>query len=398
MVKQNNNTMTNDLMSVDLNEPLLSQTVAHEDVEEQACHCHDFKRTDTKDESWDSSIPSMLSLKSLAIVSGIMMAACSQIALWIALWDDTILSKSTVEVVEFSLAWSFWTCLIVFSSMSFLVRFVRQRYLRQPSSALGQKLHNELLTNQDEDDIVFQVEAFYVVGALASISVVWLINDFFQTYVRTATTAIQIHPVGTVLFAGFGYAMFARWILSRRNRTKNLKQPSVNDEVQSTQNGTIEKLSCTYQMIAVTLGLIVGVCSQFVLAMTLWRDNMTKPIVDSVLMFSLLWSIVTVLLTLTGCLSLRILVVTSDENGQVSSVANHVLLLMETAYVSSSLIGVCTAWIVIDILSGMTSQILPSIFMLSVSLVAFRLILHIFPEEVTHDEDKEEVIKTLEVV
>ena len=107
-------------------------------------------------------------------------------------------------------------------------------------------------------------------------------------------------------------------------------------------------------------------------------------------------------LTLSGCVSLRLLVVSNDGDSEGPSIAykivqNRVLLLMESAYVSSSLIGVCAAWIVIDVLSGMTSQILPSIFMLTVSLVAFRMILHFFPEEFC-PEEMIDAPKTLEVV
>lgn len=390
MCRASNIEVSDAFTSIDLNEPLLNQAI--QEVEEE-CSIHKNRNLI---ESQSSSIPSVTSLKTLATVSGGVIAASSQFALWITLWDDNILNKSTIEVVQFSLAWSFWTCLVVFMSMSMLVAFIRQKYIDK-----GDKRVDEL-NSQDEDDIVFQIEAFYVVGALASISMVWIINDFFQTYILTATTAIQIHPVLTVLFAGFGYALVARWILSRRNTNRALAQATAAECDRSNYNCKLEKLSSTYQMIAATLGLIVGVCSQFLLAMILWRDNMTKPIVDSVLMFSLLWSAVTVFLTLSGCVSIRLLVVSNNGDSEGPSIAykivqNRVLLLMESAYVSSSLIGVCAAWIVIDVLSGMTSQILPSIFMLTVSLVAFRMILHFFPEEFS-PEEMIDAPKTLEVV
>ena len=54
---------------------------------------------------------------------------------------------------------------------------------------------------------------------------------------------------------------------------------------------------------------------------------------------------------------------------------------MESHYVFCSLIGICVAWILMDLVLGMSDQIVPSFFMLLASLVAFRLILHCFPED-----------------
>ena len=140
-------------------------------------------------------------------------------------------------------------------------------------------------------------------------------------------------------------------------------------------------------MISATLGTIIGLCSQFILSMLLWRDNMTKPLVDSVIFFSLIWSFVTVMITLVGCMSLRIMLASSTTFGHnIISITeqlqlNRIALRMEAAYVSSSLIGICSAWVIIDILTNMTDQILPNIFMLFMSLAAFRTIIYCIPED-----------------
>ena len=150
----------------------------------------------------------------------------------------------------------------------------------------------------------------------------------------------------------------------------------------------------TFQLISATLGITIGVSSQLLLYFYLCKDGMTQPIIQSVLLFSILWSTVTVVLTFLGCLSLRyviqstssMMMMNNDINGMKRTILeriqyNRILLRMEAAYVSSSLVGICCAWIIIDILTGMTDQILPSIFMLILSLCAFRAILYFFPEE-----------------
>jgi hypothetical protein len=362
---------SDDLKTIDLNEPLLKQ---FEGVEVTG----DCVSNITKNTS-----PITASVKVLSLATGSFVALISQITLWATLWNDDILLRPTFEVIQFSLAWSFWTCLIVFASMSFLISGARRKY--DSTHKLTRDM-NEI--DDKEDDIIFTLEAHYVVGALLSISLTWLVNDLFQARARIAERAMQIHPILTVVSAAAAYALFVRWILIKRSNYRVIEEHFEGSDDISNRNHKLDSLSPTFQMIAATLGTIIGVCSQFILSMLMWRDNMTKPLVDSVVIFSLVWSLATVAITLVGCVSLRgMLNASANGIGNESSTVSEqmqisrVAIRMEASYVSSSLIGICSAWIIIDVLTGMTDQILPSIFMLFVSLVAFRSILICFPEE-----------------
>jgi hypothetical protein len=340
-------------------------------------------------------------MKALALVTGSIMALLSQYLLSLAMWSDDVLQKTTFEVVLFSLAWSFWTCLMVFSAMLLVIHVMVDKNVDNGKSS-NDKNKKKVETAEDDDDndednVIFQMEAHYVVGALLAISTAWLLNDLFQVQtVATAThNALQIHPVLTVATAAAAYGLFLKWILSQdafNSEVVNaLNKGHHTEEASSSRN----MMTGTFQMVASTLGVIIGVCSQFVLSMLLWRDHMTKPILSSVVAFSLLWSVLTVALTFSGCLSLRFLIDGTDPHH-----APRTLLRMEASYVSSSLIGICLAWILIDVLTGMTEQILPSLFMLGVSLLTFRGILYCFPEEqcLARHQDEATTISTVDTV
>lgn len=104
---------------------------------------------------------------------------------------------------------------------------------------------------------------------------------------------------------------------------------------------------------------------------------MTKPVIENVVAFSMLWSVCSVVLTFVGCVSLRLL--TLDETNRLS--AERIFLRMESHFIFCSLIGICIAWILIDLIMDMQEQIVPSILMLVVSLLAFCGIVSCFPEE-----------------
>ena len=226
------------------------------------------------------------------------------------------------------------------------------------------------------DDTLFQLEAHYVVAALFTISAAWLLNDVYEL-ADDAAAQTTIHPVLTIVAAGIAFSIFFHYILQK----DNVQQVA---SAADKQNGIDYDDSChsmmpTYRMIAATLGLIVGVCSQFILSLVLWKDHMTVPAVDNVIYFSLLWSVLTVAITFGGCMSLRLLLVGSSSSGV--SEQQRALLRMEAVYISCSLIGICFAWILIDILAGMPEQVLPSMFLLVFSLLAFHVILKCFPED-----------------
>lgn len=289
----------------------------------------------------------ILRLKILSFVTGCLIACASQLILSQTLWDSDILERPAQDVVVFSLLWSFWTCGAVFLFMLGLIYGVFK--------FLNIKKDDKLW-----DDCVFQMEAHLIVGALISISTAWIMLDVLQLRIPGHTT----HNIVVFSLAIVGYLIFFRCM--------TLSSPSERASTDATANSLP-----TYQLVASTLGLIVGICSQFLLSFVLWTDHMAKPIIDNVVVFSLLWSVCTVVITFSGCLTLRFL--TSDEINQLT--AERIFLRMESHYVFCSLIGICAAWILMDVVLGMSEQIAPSIVMLTVSLAAFRVILYCFPEE-----------------
>ena len=289
----------------------------------------------------------LVRLKVLSFVTGCMIACASQLILSQTLWDSDILERPSQDVLVFSLLWSFWTCGAVFVFMLGLIYGVF-RFLK--------------INKEDKlwDDCVFQMEAHLIVGALISISTAWIMLDVLQLRIPGHTT----HNIVVFTVAIIGYLIFFRCM-------------TLSSSAERDSTDVVINALPTYQLVASTLGLIVGICSQFLLSFALWTDHMAEPIIKNVVLFSLLWSICTVVITFSGCLTLRFL--TSDEVNQLS--AERIFLRMESHYVFCSLIGICAAWILMDVVLGMSEQIAPSIVMLTVSLAAFRVILYCFPEE-----------------
>ena len=356
---------------------------------------------------------SLWRLKVLSFVTGSVAAALSQAILSKTLWGmessmlssaveaaaaagegetgSTVSTPTTLSVVGFSLVWSFWTCVMIFLAMVASVRLV----LGSPPSTSGtggkQNVHKAW------EDVVFQMEAHHIVGALLSISAIWVAVDVLQSIFaheqqqqqngsspyahQEAANAMMLpmpSPIQNALLFTMGlawYALFARCILKKDSGDSIRK--AEDDDASKENGGVASSLLSTYTLIAATLGLISGLCSQFLLSFVLWKDNMTQPIVDHVILFSILWSFCTVILTFLGCLSLRLLTV--EEENRLT--AERIFLRMESHYIFCSLIGICSAWILIDLVMDMREQIFPSVLMLALSLAAFTGIVHCFPEE-----------------
>jgi len=382
-----------------------------------------------KDGEWQDPYPSLWRLKVLSFVTGSITAAVSQAILGSTLWVDngSFLAANqqqamrqpdpegdappvdgggsdTLSVVGFSLLWSFWTCVMIFIAMLALVRAVLGSAPPPPppSSSAGdgngdiEKETEKRRQRQEEElrykvweDTVFQMEAHHIVGALLSISAIWVAVDVLQSVFvagdATSSTWSAVlalpSPCQNALLLVLGlawYGLFVRCIL-KKSSGESQQQKEGSDE-----DGSNAGLLSTYQLIASTLGLISGLCSQFLLSFLLWKDNMSQPVVDHVIAFSVLWSFCTVVLTFLGCLSLRFLTVEDDDedgDGGDKLVAERTFLRMESHYIFCSLIGICSAWILIDLVMGMEDQIFPSVLMLALSLAAFGGIVRCFPED-----------------
>jgi hypothetical protein len=221
------------------------------------------------------------------------------------------------------------------------------------------------------DDCVFQIEAHLIVGALLSISMSWIMMDVLQL----GRPGYTVHNIVILVVAVIAYVLFFCCQSACCSEDNNSKDTVTKQQDVKTMRSS--DMMMTFQLVAGTLGLIVGICSQFLLSIALWKDRMTKPVIDNVILFSLLWSLSTVVISFAGCLALRLLTV--DEKDRMT--AERIFLRMESHYVFCSLIGICVAWILMDLVLGMSDQIFPSFVMLALSLAAFRLILHCFPEE-----------------
>jgi len=296
-------------------------------------------------------VVSTLRLQLLAAATGAVIAYISQLLLCLFLWKENVFVLSKTDIVLFSLHWSFWTCLTVFAGMLTLIRLLEKHIQPLP------------------DSTVFQMEAYYVVAALVTITATWLYKDLLED-----GQVHQPHPILPLVLPS--YMLLAYNLLQAKQ-----PPPANHDESTNTNN-----LLPTYRLVSAVLGLVVGLSSQFVLSMLLWKDqNMTQPVVPSVVQFSLIWSTLTVVITFAACFSLRILL--PDDCGRT-------VLRMEATYISFSLVGICGAWMIIDWLSGMPDQVVPSLIMLNVSLICFQLILRCFPEDnclidgTVEDDDK----------
>jgi hypothetical protein len=290
-----------------------------------------------------------------SFLSGIVMALASQYLLSQTLWNvEASLLTTTTQVVAFSFGWAALTCGFIFLSMLLLIK----------------------TTGSTHPDVVFQMEAHFIVGALLTVSVVWMMIDLFQSY---GLLVWQKHKVARNVFVSVclvaWYAAACKWLAAPKQRRANGGGGREHYEASFLLN--------TYQLIAATLGLLSGLCSQLLLSFALWNKDMTQPVVENVVVFSLLWSVGTVILTFLGCIALKCL--TSDQED-----VGNLFLRMESQYVFCSLIGICLAWIVIDVVLDMKEQILPSLLMLALSLASFCMILFFLPDKESltrlHDE------------
>jgi hypothetical protein len=109
----------------------------------------------------------------------------------------------------------------------------------------------------------------------------------------------------------------------------------------------------------------------------LWKENMTQPLIDPLVMFSLAWTVGNVFITLLVYTSIRTMlsssaiiikskIIPTSEELQL----NQAALQMEAAYASCTLVSIGFVWITISVLTNLTDQMLPSLFMLLKLLVA----------------------------
>jgi hypothetical protein len=302
-----------------------------------------------------------------SFVTGSVVALLSQYVLSQYFWQESILaSASTWQVLRFSLYWSLATCFAVFMAMLLSVHLVQCCWYDRQSS-------------QEWDQLVFRMEAHHIVGALLTISVSWIVLDLTRLQVSDSLWNAHSWPGHAGIWTLLGHVV----VLAAAYAGRKSSRPSALSTIPDAP------LLSTYQLLATTLGLVVGLCSQFFLSACLWREGSSSMAVVTPLHFlglSLCWSCITVLITFGGCYSLQFLPIeylTDDDQQAVVTAAQmaRVQLRMESSYVLATLFGICMAWILVDVVLGLPQQIAPSLFMLALAICAFRLILHWFPED-----------------
>lgn len=324
------------------------------------------------------------------------------------------------QVVWFSFFWSFGTCLLVFGTMLLGGTVLRGGWphnhqlrraskdahsIPKPNPPEDQEDRNgttqEDRLDDEDDDVTFQWEANYVVGAVLSIAALWLWNGMVVTeFLGPRRFPEDDHPrssssvwLGPALQSSVAIVITVPLVLTGLLQCwchSCARHHHVRDNNNNTSN---QVLLSTYSLVAGTLGGIMGVFSQLVLSLFLWQDaGMLVPVVASVGWFSLLWSLLTVSLTALGCLTLPWMVRDDVHVQQLEQQRSSIVWNMEMVYVGWNLVGIGLAWIWIDCTNGMTDQVWPSLGLLAASLVVFQLILKccISPTTVSDEMDDAE--------
>lgn len=348
--------------------------------------------------SADSSIPlwktvsaSMLSpaeltkMKMMSVLSGSLLAFFSQLVLSKVLWTDNVLQREVSAVVVFSLSWSFWTCLIVFLGMRLFIQSIKQRYPL-------------------DEDLIFQMEAHNVAGALSAVALAWIVNDVFHVHTNFLNSPRRQWIVVAGVFST--YCMFITWVLLSTRETGSGSRPrrlrGNTHESHPLESHPLEQTSMlrTYQLIAALTGLLMGSCSQFLLATFFWSEEIQGPALSNRVLSSLIWGVCTVITAVLGCRALQYMV---DEEENLTMQEHNIddpsglrrkltYLRLESYHCCSTLVGVAFAWIFMDIFLDVSGKIVPSLVMLFVSMVGYKLILLFFPEKAileTHAQEQE---------
>jgi putative flippase GtrA len=253
------------------------------------------------------------------------------------------------------------------------------------------------LTKDISEDIIFQMEAHHAAGVLSAITLTLMLNDIFQIQNHFLNNPKNQWVVVGFIFAAYCFCVGCLLLSARATMITRVRRLRGNTNASNEKQTSVLR---TFQMIAIIAGLLVGACSQFLLAaLFVWGGKQHRPAVSQhLLLFSILGSLSTVLLAAVGCFLLRFLVEDVVEDEEESSCnldclhRQRVLLRMEAYYVSSTLVGICIACICMEIFLDRKEQILPSLGRLAVSLVAFRAILRCFPEEKCLEEAREQEI------
>lgn len=138
----------------------------------------------------------------------------------------------------------------------------------------------------------------------------------------------------------------------------------------TTTIGQVGQVFTCFRLSSLVLGLVVGCFIQMstlganYLIISIWGEDVILNGQRDIVIFSMLWSLVTSTTAIVILAFLRNIVSVSYDGEDIEDV----ILKMECRFVVGALIGVCGAWAATDVFLGMPAQILYSVGTLVVAL------------------------------
>lgn len=295
-----------------------------------------FNKTSTVHDSMtcESTLRLTRRLKVFSVVAGMSASFVSQLVFYALAWKDDLTMDSR-ETFIFSLKWAFWSCVLVFTAMGLHIGAIL-------------RAHKEKLTSSRED-FAFQLESLFLIASIFSILAIWVSRDILHLPVDSARpwhaavgVALYLTMVGSVFFMG----------LPRERSSVNHKN-------------ICEPLTRSLILSAVC-GSLCGVLSQVLLTYVFVAAQLSEAVRNTAVA-SCLWSISTVIFTLGGCRCLFYVIDASQR--------------AEAIYAGCSLLGIGFSWVMMDVTLHLWSQIVPSMLMMLLSLLAFHVILVLLPAD-----------------
>ena len=170
------------------------------------------------------------------------------------------------------------------------------------------------------------------------------------------------------------------------------EEPLLSKEEQCASSSPVigAELFARFKSSSFVLGIVVGFFIQFstlganYLALTLMGEAILNVTQRELIIFSLIWSLLTSTMAIIVLAFLRKIIFTSYLGKDIEDIVLH----MECRYVVGALIGVCTAWAATDVALGMTGQVIYSVVTLATALSWCRLMMYLFASEQDNCENE----------
>lgn len=323
--------------------------------------------TSYNQETTDIEFITIVKVKSF--VSGSILAALSQIILYVFKLDDNNVGKPTSIVIMFSLQCSFLTLITVFVGIS------TQKYFLSRSDVA--------------DELIFQMEAYNIAGALSAIAVTWLLIDV----ITIPSQFIHDHSPLIIVATLIVYGSFCVSVLMQSRQVARLRRLRGDADFTDVTDAALSK---TYHMIAGLSGLLTGASAQFLLVLFLWQvydDAEAAKRILSAFLLSFFWFISTVGITTLGLWCTQQIVASEH----ICDVSQHkkLMLLVNSYYIRSTMIGICAAWLLLDIFIDATGTMLLPLGMPILSVLVFSATKVVCPDDYPDNSSEQEFLELL---